>query len=172
MTFFSRYTEKFSSNYHNDRWNGSMLRRNEGLPWWHSQRIRLYVRGHVTNNWLNCCYVQAPYTKGHLTSISGGNRRPVQLILFVILSADQADCASGDEATEKPRTFSTSLCPQSVLDTWAVQRRREHLSTYMCCAGFFPLFDPLVIRNTIPYARTRISMNGKWNGNEMTWIKS
>lgn len=80
MTFFSRYAEKFRANYQNDRWNGSMLRRNERLPWWYSQRIRLYVCGHVTN----ICYAQALYTKGHLTSIAGSNRRPIQLNLFAI----------------------------------------------------------------------------------------
>lgn len=38
-----RYAENFRANYQNDRWNGSVLRRNEGLPWWYSQRVTLYV---------------------------------------------------------------------------------------------------------------------------------
>lgn len=82
--FFSRYAGKFRANYQNDRWNGSVLRRNEGLPWWCSQRVRLYVCGHVTQIWLSCCYTEALYTKGHLTSIAGSNRRPIQLNLFAI----------------------------------------------------------------------------------------
>ncbi len=40
--------------------------------------------GHVTNIWLNCCYAQAPCTKGHLTSIAGSNLRHIQLNLFAI----------------------------------------------------------------------------------------
>lgn len=50
----------------------------------------MYVCGHVTNIWLNCCYAQAQYTKGHLTSIAGSNRRPIQLNLFAI-----SVCGSG-----------------------------------------------------------------------------
>ena len=55
--------------------------------------------GHVTDIWLNCCYARALCTKGHLTSIAGSNRRPVQLNLSALfLSAGQAGCVSGAAA--------------------------------------------------------------------------
>lgn len=154
LFFSSRYTEKFSTNYHNDRWNGNMLRRNEGLPWWHSQRIRLYVYGHVTNIWLNRCYARASSSKGHLTSICGSNRRPIQLNLFAILSAGQADYASAAAAADKPRTFSTPLCPGNLS---GAEKQRAPLHIVAVQAVSLSLMN----------RQGLIGMK-----NEMAWIKS
>lgn len=71
----------------------------------HGDAAKDCVCGHVTDNWLNCCYAQALYTKGHLTSIAGSNCRSIQLNLSAILSAGQAGAA----ATARPRTSTTPL---------------------------------------------------------------
>lgn len=159
-TFFSTYTEKFSTNYHNDRWNGSMLRRNEGLPWWHCQRIRLYVCGHVTNIWLNCCYAQAVNNKAHLTPIAGSNHRPIQLNLFAILSSGQTDCVCGAAAKDKPRTFATSPCPKvSPRQQSRVQRSREHLH--------LQAWSPLLGIQYLMHRQGLIWMEMKWLGSKV-----
>ena len=104
------YAENFTGNYQSDRWNGSVVRWNERLSWWYSQRVRLHVCCHVTNIRLKCCYAQAHYAKGHLTSIAGSNLRPIQLNLFAIsILRSMAGCASGAASAKICDIFYPSL---------------------------------------------------------------
>lgn len=93
----------------------------KGLPWWQSQRVGLYVSGHVTNIWLNCCYARARHTEGHLTSIAGSNRRLIQLNLFAI-----SVCGSGwlrvwCSYCQKSVTLATSLLLMTAPEHWSQQ---------------------------------------------------